>query len=74
MAKKISPGDTVKIEGRVSKIWPDGRISVWLRSLDYPVTVREDAISDVSPGKKEPAARNRRKPIFNNPKREEGEG
>jgi hypothetical protein len=71
MAKKISPGDTVKIEGKVSRVWGNGLISVWLRGLDYPVTVREDAISDVNAGPKEPAARNRRRPIFDNPKREE---
>lgn len=70
MVRKVSEGDRIKIEGQVSKVWPDGRVSIWLRSLDYPITVHPDVLAEITPGPKEKPQRRPSK-FYDNPEREE---
>ncbi|MDW9814976.1 hypothetical protein GOB25_07820 [Sinorhizobium meliloti] len=57
----------MKIEGKVSRVWPDGRVSLYLPGLDYPVTIDAEDVDEVVKVPKEPAARNRRKPLYDKP-------
>lgn len=57
----------MKVEGRVSKVWENGRVSLYLPGLDYPVTLDAEDIDEVVKAPKEPRARNRRKPLYDKP-------
>ncbi|WP_457663955.1 hypothetical protein [Sinorhizobium medicae] len=57
----------MKVEGRVSKVWENGRVSLYLPWLDYPVTLDAEDIDEVVKAPKEPRARNRRKPLYDKP-------
>ncbi|MDW9447153.1 hypothetical protein [Sinorhizobium meliloti] len=57
----------MKIEGKVSRVWPNGTVSLYLPGLDYPVTLAAEDIDEVVKARKEPAARNRRKPLYDKP-------
>lgn len=70
MVRKVSEGDRIKIEGQVSRVWPDGRVSIWLRSLGYPITVHPDVLAEITPGPKEKPQRRPPK-FYDNPEREE---
>lgn|GEM_PF-3204068 len=57
----------MKVEGRVSKVWENGRVSLYLPGLVYPVTLDAEDIDEVVKAPKEPMARNRRKPLYDKP-------
>ncbi|ASY62469.1 Phage protein [Sinorhizobium sojae CCBAU 05684] len=67
MVQRISKGDRVKISGKVSRVWPNGLVSLYPDGLDYPITVRPEDIDEVLPKERPPKEKpvgGRRKPIY----------
>ena len=48
MADKLQEGDTIAIQGEVSAIHDDGRVTVRLVGFDYPITTRGEHLSLVT--------------------------
>jgi hypothetical protein len=47
----LGEGDTISMQGEVTIVHDDGRVTVWLHGYDYPITVRAEHISLVAKAK-----------------------
>lgn len=68
MARKIEKGDRVLVEAKVSRVWGDGKVSMYLPGCDTPVTIHQDDVHEVIKAPKEPFRRPRK--FYDNPDRE----
>lgn len=41
----LSEGDTVGLTGEVSIVHDDGKVTVWVKGFDYPLTIRAEHLS-----------------------------
>lgn len=47
--RKPTKGDRCRISAEISKVWPDGKVSLHVAGYDYPVTVPESVLEDIEP-------------------------
>ncbi|WP_156528546.1 hypothetical protein [Sinorhizobium glycinis] len=64
---KVQVGDTIIIRGKVTRVGEDGLVSAHFAGVPYPVSLYEEDIEEIQPGKKEREPRNRKRPIFDKP-------
>lgn len=53
----LGEGDTVGLTGEVSIVHDDGKVTVWLKGYDIPVTIRAEHLSLIQKGADEAEAR-----------------
>lgn len=49
MARKPHRGDRCRISGKITHVWPNGTISLYLNGYEYPITVPSAAVEDITP-------------------------
>ncbi len=64
MAAKLSEGDTIAMQGEVTMVHEDGKVTVRLHGFSVPITTTGEHLSLVAKRKPEPR---RQKPLFDVP-------
>ncbi|WP_331373830.1 hypothetical protein [Sinorhizobium chiapasense] len=52
--KKAIKGEMASIRGKVARVWEDGRVTLHVPGLDYPITIHERHLLDIGPAPKPP--------------------